>query len=161
MSIRVSAFVSLIIAIAIPLVVGGVGGVATASSIATWYQTLNKPAWNPPNWVFGPVWTLLYVIMGVAAWLIWRSGWHNPKVRLALAFFGAQLLLNLLWSLVFFGLRAPGWAMVDIVVLWALILVTAVRFYQLQPAPGLLLIPYQLWVTFATGLNAAIWQLNR
>ncbi len=161
MSLQVSDIVSLAVAVIIPLVIGGLGGAATAPAIPAWYQGLNKPAWNPPNWVFGPVWTLLYILMGVAAWLVWRQGWDNPQVQGALVIFGVQLLLNLFWSLVFFGLRSPNWAVLEIVVLWGFILVTIVQFYRLEPVAGLLLIPYQLWVTFAAALNAAVWQLNR
>ena len=161
MKLQASHIVSLVVAIAIPLVVGGLGGIATASSIPTWYQGHNKPAWNPPNWVFGPVWTLLYLLMGVASWLIWRRGWDNPQVQAALGLFGIQLLLNLFWSLIFFGLRSPGWALLEIVVLWGFMLATMVQFYRLESTAGLLLIPYQLWVTFAAALNAAVWQLNR
>jgi tryptophan-rich sensory protein len=107
------------------------------------------------------VWTALYVLMGVAAWLVWRQGWDNPQVQVALAIFGVQLLLNLFWSLIFFGLRSPGWAGAEIVVLWGFILATTVLFYRVESVAGLLLIPYQLWVTFAAVLNAAVWQLNR
>jgi tryptophan-rich sensory protein len=161
MKLQASDIVSLVVAVVIPLVVGGLGGVATASAIPTWYQGLNKPAWNPPNWVFGPVWTALYVLMGVAAWLVWRQGGDNPQVQVALAIFGVQLLLNLLWSLIFFGWRSPSWAVLEIVVLWGFILATTVLFYRVESVAGLLLIPYQLWVTFAAVLNAAVWQLNR
>ena len=161
MRLQTSDIVSLVVAVAIPLVVGGLGGIATASAIPTWYQGLNKPAWNPPGWVFGPVWTLLYILMGVAAWLVWRQGWDNPQVQVALAIFGVQLLLNLFWSLIFFGLHSPGWAVLEIVVLWGFILATTIQFYRLEPVAGLLLVPYQLWVTFATVLNATVWQLNR
>ena len=161
MRLQVSDIVSLVVAVVIPLVVGGLGGIATASSIPTWYQGLNKPGWNPPGWVFAPVWTLLYILMGVAAWLVWRQGWDNPQVQVALAIFGVQLLLNLFWSLIFFGLHSPGWAVLEIVVLWGFILATTVQFYRLESAAGLLLIPYQLWVTFAAVLNATVWQLNR
>jgi benzodiazapine receptor len=161
MRLQASDIVSLVVAVVIPLVVGGLGGAATAPSIPAWYQGLNKPAWNPPNWVFGPVWTLLYILMGIAAWLVWRQGWDNPQVQAALAIFGIQLLLNLFWSLIFFGLHSPGWAVLEIVVLWGFILATIVLFYRLESVAGLLLIPYQLWVTFAAALNAAVWQLNR
>ena len=161
MRLQLNHIVSLVVAIAIPLIVGGLGGIATASSIPTWYRTLEKPTWNPPDWIFGPVWTLLYILMGVALWLVWRLGWDNPQVRRALLLFGVQLLFNLLWSLIFFGLRRPDWALLEIVVLWVLILATATQFYRLQPVAGWLLVPYQLWVTFAAGLNAAIWWLNR
>ena len=161
MKSRLNDIISLVVAIAIPLIVGGLGGIATASSIPTWYRTLEKPTWNPPDWIFGPAWTLLYILMGVALWLVWRLGWDNPQVRRALLLFGVQLLFNLLWSLIFFGLRRPDWALLEIVVLWVLILATAAQFYRLQPIAGWLLVPYQLWVTFAAALNAAIWWLNR
>jgi benzodiazapine receptor len=161
MRTRLRELPSVLIAIGIPLAIGAVGGIATSSSLTDWYPALVKPAWNPPNWVFGPVWTLLYIVMGIAAWRVWRTGTANPGVRRALGLFGIQLLFNLLWSLVFFGLRQPGWALVEIVVAWVLILSTLVAFYRLDRAAGVLLIPYQLWVTFATALNAAIWWLNR
>lgn len=153
--------VGLVVAVLIPLAIGAVGGLATSSSVTTWYPTLAKPVWNPPNWLFGPVWTVLYILMGVAAWLVWKEGLSDPAVRLALALFGVQLILNLLWSIVFFGLQRIGWALVEIVATWAFILATLVMFYRLRPPAGLLLIPYQLWVTFATALNATIWWLNR
>ena len=161
MKIQLQDIASLVIAIAIPLGVGAVGGFATSSSVSSWYLTLTKPPWNPPSWVFGPVWTLLYILMGLAAWLVWRLGASDPKVRAALILFGVQLVFNLLWSVLFFGLRSPGWALLEIVLLWALILATLVAFYRLRPAAGWLLVPYQLWVTFATVLNATIWSLNR
>ncbi len=153
--------VSLLIAVAIPLLVGAVGGLATSSSLSDWYPSLVKPSWNPPNWVFGPVWTILYVLMGVAAWRVWRKGPNDPGVRSGLILFGVQLFFNLLWSLVFFGLRMPGGALVEIAITWILILATLVSFYRIDRTAGLLLVPYQLWATFATVLNAAIWWLNR
>jgi tryptophan-rich sensory protein len=152
---------ALLIAIAVPFLAAGLGGAATASSVTTWYPSLRKPAWNPPTWLFGPVWTLLYLLMGVASWQVWRLGQSDRRVRTALGFYGAQLVFNVLWSVLFFGLRRMGWALAEIVVLWALILQTLVRFYRLRPAAGLLLVPYQLWVSFATVLNAALWWLNR
>jgi benzodiazapine receptor len=159
--IQLQDLVGLVVALAVPLAVGGLGGIATSSSVSTWYQTLSRPSWNPPDWVFGPVWTLLYILMGVAMWLVWRSGWDSPEGQMGLILFGVQLLFNLLWSLIFFGLRKPGWALLEIGLLWVLILATLVQFYRLRPGAGLLLVPYQLWVTFATALNAAIWWLNR
>jgi benzodiazapine receptor len=161
MNLQASDIVSLVVAVVIPLVVGGLGGAATAPAIPTWYEGLNKPPWNPPNWVFGPVWTALYILMGVAAWLVWRQGWDNPQVQVALTIFGVQLLLNLFWSLIFFGWRSPSWAALEIVVLWGFILATTALFYRVESVAGLLLIPYQLWVTFAAVLNVTVWQLNR
>jgi benzodiazapine receptor len=153
--------VGLIVAVAIPLIVGAIGGFATSSSVSSWYPELLKPPWNPPNWLFGPVWTALYILMGVAAWLVWREGPGAPGVRGALVLFGVQLLLNLGWSVVFFGLRRIGWALIEIGITWGFILATIIAFYRVRPVAGWLLLPYQLWVSFATLLNGAIWWLNR
>lgn len=153
--------ISLVVALVIPLVVGGIGGFATTSSLSDWYRVIERPSWTPPDWIFGPVWTFLYLVIGVASWLVWRQGWDSPGVRGALSLFGVQLILNLLWSVIFFGLRSPSWALLEIVVLWVMILLTMVQFYRLNTIAGLLFVPYQLWVTFATALNAAIWWLNR
>jgi len=132
------------------------GGRATASSVGTWYRTLTKPAWNPPGWVFGPVWTLLYAMMAVAAWLVWRQvGWGG-----ALAVFGVQLALNVVWSFCFFGRRSPLAGLVDIVLLWAAIALTLVWFWRVNRLAGLLFVPYLWWVTFAAALNFSIWRLN-
>jgi len=151
----------LVIAIALPLVVGGLSGYATAGGVSTWYPTLVKPSFNPPAWVFGPVWTLLYIMMGVAAFLVWRQGPAAEGVRLALAAFVIQIVLNGLWSILFFGLQTPGWALVEIILLWLAIVATLVLFWRVVPAAGVLLIPYLAWVSFATVLNASLWWLNR
>jgi translocator protein len=123
-----------------------------------WYAALAKPAWNPPSWVFGPVWTALYIMMGVAAWLIWDR--HRTAARVALALFVLQLVANAAWSWLFFGLRSPALAFADIVLLWLLILATALAFRRLRPAAAALLLPYLTWVSFAAALNFAIWRLN-
>lgn len=124
-----------------------------------WYAELRKPSWNPPGWVFGPVWTVLYVLMGAAAWLVWRkAGISGAPV--ALGIFVAQLVLNGLWSYLFFGLHRPGAALIDIVALWLLILATLVLFWRVRPLSGSLLIPYLLWVGFASALNYQLWRLN-
>ena len=149
----------LIIAILLPIVVGGLGGIVTGSSVKTWYPTLNKPSWNPPAWLFGPVWTALYAMMGLASWRVWRR--QSPASRRALGWYGVQLGLNSLWSILFFGMRQPGLALAEIVVMWAAILITAIKFARLDRLAGVLMIPYQLWVSFATALNGAIWWLNR
>jgi tryptophan-rich sensory protein len=151
----------LIISIAAPLIVGGLSGYATAGGVATWYPTLTKPPFNPPAWVFGPVWTLLYIMMGIAAFLIWRRGLTTEGVRLALAAFVTQLALNGLWSILFFGMQAPGWALVEIILLWLAITATILLFWRVAPAAGMLLLPYLAWVSFATVLNASLWWLNR
>ncbi len=125
-----------------------------------WYASLNKPAWTPPNWLFGPVWTLLYAMIAVAGWLVWKEAGF-AGARLALTVFALQLVLNASWSWVFFGLRRPDLALVVIVALEVTILALIVLFRAISPLAGLLLVPYALWVAFATALNAAIWQLNR
>lgn len=124
-----------------------------------WYETLVKPAWNPPSSVFAPVWTVLYTSMGVAAWLVWRrAGFAGAGV--ALAAFGAQLVLNAAWSYLFFGLHRPGVAFVDIVALWLLILLVAALFWRVDRRAGALMVPYLVWVGFASCLNFALWRLN-
>jgi len=155
------SLLTLVVAIAVPLLAGGIGGIVTAQAIPTWYQQLEKPAWNPPNWLFGPVWTALYISMGIAAWLVWRQGWEVPRVRIALGVFAVQLLFNLLWSLIFFGWQWTGLALLEITLLWALVGITSLRFFSLKPLAGLLMFPYWLWTSFAAVLNAAIWWLNR
>ena len=153
--------VKLVIAVALPVAVGALSGFATARGVSTWYPTLVKPAFNPPAWVFGPVWTALYVMMGVAAYLVWRQGLGTGGVKVALMAFLIQLGLNGLWSILFFGMQEPGWALGEIVLLWAAIGVTVVLFWRASPAAGALLLPYLAWVSFAAVLNASLWWLNR
>ena len=141
------------------LAVAGVGGAVTALSVDDWYRELTKPPFNPPDWVFAPVWTALYLLMAIAAWRVWRYR-HYPGRRPALVLFAIQLALNLLWSCLFFGLGAVGVALVEIVALWAAILATAAKFVRIDLAAGWLMAPYAGWVSFATVLNAAIWWLN-
>lgn len=140
--------------------VGLLGTPLTLSAIPAWYATLNKPFFAPPNWIFGPVWTLLYFLMGVAFYLIWKQGWQKKKVKTAGLFFLAQLALNFIWSPVFFGLRAPLPGLLIIMAMWALIVMTMKKFYPLSRLGFYLLLPYLLWVSFATLLNAAIVVLN-
>lgn len=125
-----------------------------------WYSQLQKPAWNPPNWIFGPVWTALYTMMAVAAWLIWCRGGFAAQ-RLALGLFLLQLLFNAAWSALFFGLRNPGLAFAEIVVLWLAIIGTVMAFWRTHRVSAVLLLPYLAWVTFAAALNFTLWQLNR
>jgi len=139
-------------------VAAAIGGYATSLGLDAWYRALAKPSWNPPDWVFGPVWTLLYVLMALAAWLVWLRGWK--AARYALALFVVQLILNAAWSWLFFGLRQPGWAFVEIVVLLAAIIATTVAFARVKPIAAWLLAPYLAWVAFAGFLNFAIWRLN-
>jgi tryptophan-rich sensory protein len=145
--------------IGVCLAASGIGSYFTFESVQTWYPTLQKPAWTPPSWVFGPVWTTLYVLMGTAAWRVWRHS--GLAARAALTLFGIQLVLNTAWSGLFFGLRAPGLAFVELVLLWAAILATLLRFRPLDRPAAWLLAPYLAWVTFAGGLNLALWQLNQ
>lgn len=129
-------------------------------TVSDWYFQLDKPAWTPPGYVFGPVWTLLYTAMAVAAWLVWKKSGFSGA-RLALTLFFVQLVLNGLWSWIFFGMHKPGAAFVEILFLWAAILATTLAFWQQQPLAGILFAPYLLWVSFAAVLNGAIWWLNR
>lgn len=149
----------MIISIAICLGAGGLGAIATTPEIDGWYKTIEKPSWNPPGYVFGPVWTALYIMMGVAAWLVWkREGFKKAKVPLVL--FTVQLLLNVVWSWIFFNLHQPGWAFVEIAVLWIAIVATTIAFFKCQKVAGWLMMPYLAWVSFASVLNFTIWQLN-
>jgi len=157
---RISSWAALAGFIALCLAVGALGGWVTASSVATWYPTLTKPSWTPPNSIFGPVWTALYVIMAFAAWLIWRKDTRFAGVRVALILFFAQLALNFLWSLLFFGLRAPGFALIDIVILLLVLILTVWAFFQQSRWAGLIMLPYLVWVAFATALTFTIWRLN-
>jgi len=128
-------------------------------STGGWYAELAKPAWNPPNWVFGPAWTTLYAMMAVAAWLVWQRGGWKPRRR-PLALYLVQLALNALWTPLFFGLHRPGLAFAEIMVLDTALLATVLAFWRARLAAGLLLVPYALWVTFATVLNFTIWRMN-
>ena len=149
-----------IICIFLCLSAGGIGSAFSASAIPTWYATLNKPSFSLPNWLFAPVWTLLYIMMGFAAALVWQKGLQNPRVRTALVIFLAQLILNMVWSVLFFGLRSPLYGFMDSLFLWAMILVTIAQFSKVSTLAAALLIPYILWVTFASGLNLGIFLLN-
>jgi tryptophan-rich sensory protein len=138
---------------------GWTGSLFTRSSVNTWYRQLKRPPWNPPNWVFGQVWGLLYLLMAVSSWLVWRqAGWRDAKFPLLL--FGIQLLLNVTWSAVFFGKRAIGAAFGEILLLWTMTIATAVAFYPISFLAVWLLIPYIAWVGFASYLNFRIWQMN-
>jgi translocator protein len=136
--------------------VGGLAGWATSQAVVDWYPTLVKPSWQPPPWLFGPVWTVLYAMMAVAAWLVWRVG----NARAALMLFGGQLLLNLAWSFLFFGARSPGLALLDIGALWLAIAATIFAFAFKSRIAAYLMVPYLCWVSFASALNASIWSLN-
>jgi len=139
---------------------GFIGSFFTRPAIATWYAELNKPRFTPPDWVFAPVWISLYILMAVAAFLVWRRGLHHQVARRALVFFGVQLVLNALWSFLFFGLRSPLGGLIGISILGIAIILTVQSFLKVSRTAGLLLIPYFLWVSFATGLNLSIWWMN-
>lgn len=149
-----------VICLAIPLSVGAIGALFTARSVDTWYPTLNKPFFNPPNWVFGPVWTLLYILMGIAAYRVWQRRDQIAHIPRIVATFAMQLLLNLIWSFLFFYNQIIGGALFEIVVLLIAIILNARIFYKIDKPAGHLFIPYIVWVIFATALNAAIFMLN-
>lgn len=151
----------LITAIVVSELAGIIGSVFTTPSIPTWYATLARPALNPPAWVFGPVWTTLFALMGIAAFLVWRKGLDRRDVKIALGIFIGQLVLNTLWSIIFFGLHSPGGAFIEIIFLWLAILATIITFAKISRPAAWLLLPYILWVSFAGYLNFSIWSLNR
>lgn len=160
------------VALVAPFLAAAIGGLATSRSISTWYNDLRKPAWNPPSWVFAPVWNGLYLMMGFASWLVWRQrqkagGWfgiggkkERTEIDNALRLYGIHLIFNALWSVIFFGFRRIDWALAEILVLWSLILGTLTRFYRIDARAGWLLVPYQAWATFAAFLNFTIWRMN-
>ena len=145
--------------IALPLGIGGLSGFLTASEISGWYETLQKPSFNPPNYIFGPVWTALYLLMGISLLMVWNTG-TTARKRKALLAFVIQLTLNFLWSILFFRMHRVDLALADIVLLWIAILSMMVYFYGVRKIAAFLQIPYLLWVTFATALNTAILLLN-
>ena len=148
-------WIKLIIAVLICQLAGVFGSLFTSPSIGTWYAQLEKPFFTPPNWVFGPVWITLFTLMGISLYLVW-----NKKDKVSISIFGVQLVLNALWSLLFFGLQNPFYALVEIIILWFAILITIVKFYKIDKRAGLILLPYILWVSIATALNYYVWILN-
>jgi tryptophan-rich sensory protein len=153
-------FIKLIVAILICQGAGIIGSVSTMSSIPTWYATINKPNFTPPNWLFGPVWITLFTLMGISLYLIWNEGLRSKKVREALSIFGLQLVLNTLWSILFFGLKNPFYGLIEIIILWITIVITLIKFYNISKTAGLILIPYINWVSIALILNYYVWVLN-
>jgi tryptophan-rich sensory protein len=157
MQSRRASWIALLVFLTVCFAVAAIGGMVTATSVDTWYPTLAKPAFTPPDRVFGPVWTALYAMLALAAWLVWRRvGWG----AWALWLFFAQLALNLAWSVLFFGWQRIGLALVDMALLLALIALTLVAFWRIDRRAGLLLVPYLLWVAYASALNGAIWLMN-
>ena len=157
---KINEILKLVLSIVLCELAGFLGSLFTAPAISTWYRTLNKPCFTPPNWIFGPVWISLFILMGISLFLVWRRQGH-PKSRIALILFFVQLILNILWSASFFGLRSPLLGLVDIALLWIAILLTIQNVFRVSRIAGLLLLPYILWVSFAAVLNFSLWTLNR
>jgi translocator protein len=156
---NVTSILKLVVAVGLPLAVGAVAGMFTAKAVPEWYATLNQPSFNPPNWVFGPVWTFLYIVMGISFYLVWQTPPGQLR-SMAIAAFFLQLLLNFAWSFLFFYFKQIGSALVEIVLLWLAILTMILIFYRIRPLSAWLNVPYLLWVTFATLLTAAYYKLN-
>lgn len=151
----------LIISIALCQLAGIIGSIFSTPAIPTWYASLNKPLFSPPNWVFGPLWITLFVLMGISLFLVWRKGLEIPYAKSGIMLFNIQLVFNVLWSVVFFGLKSPLGGLIVIIILWILILLTMIEFYKVSELSGALLVPYILWVSFATILNSFLYFLNR
>ena len=150
----------LFISILIPFLVGGIAGFFTTAGVNGWYAVANKPFFNPPNWLFAPVWTALYIMMGIALYLVWKTETTNAVKQTALILFGVQLALNFLWSFIFFYAKQPGWAFADIIAMWIVILLTIIWFGKISTTAAWLLVPYIFWVSFASLLNFYIWKHN-
>jgi benzodiazapine receptor len=153
--------IKLIICLALTFSAALVGSLFTRDAVPDWYATLNKPFFTPPDWLFGPVWTILYLLMAISAFIVWQKGLANPAVRIALILYLIQLILNALWSVIFFGLKLPLSAFIEILLLWSAIVFTILAFARVSITASLLLVPYILWVSFAAVLNFFIWFLNR
>jgi len=158
--VKINYLGKLAISVLICLLAGFLGSIFTTPSIPTWYASLAKPSFNPPNWLFAPVWTMLFILMGISAFLVWQKGLKKKGVKKALGFFLAQLIFNVLWSFFFFKFHSPFLALLDIIILWFLILLTIFKFFKINNTAGLLLIPYLLWVSFASILNYFVYKLN-
>ena len=156
----VKDIVKLVLSIIFCQAAGGIGSLFTAPAIPTWYASLKKPAFNPPNWLFSPVWITLFLLMGISLYLVWHKGFQTPGVKFALVVFFIQLALNTLWSILFFGAKTPFFAFLEIILLWCAILLTILLFYKISRPAALLLTPYIAWVSFAAVLNYFLWRLN-
>ena len=159
-SARKFNFVAFIINLAIPLSIGAIGAYFTASSVDTWYRTISKPSFNPPNGIFGPVWTSLYIMIGISAYLVWQKRARIEQFPRTVAIYLIQLVLNLMWSFIFFYAHELGMALIEIIMLLIVIIINARVFYKIDKTAGLLFIPYILWVSFATVLTYSIFSLN-
>jgi benzodiazapine receptor len=153
--------VKLICSVAVCILIGFLGSFATRGSVTSWYADLSRPSFTPPDWTFGVVWPILYMMMGISAFMIWNMGFDKTEVKVALVIFGLQLVLNGLWTPIFFGLHLIGLALVEIIVMWAAILLTIISFWKISKPAALLLLPYIFWVSFAIVLNASLFILNR
>jgi benzodiazapine receptor len=158
--IKVRSIPKLIAAVLLCVIVGSLGSLVTITGPNSWYASLEKPFFAPPNWIFAPIWVILFVLMGIALYLVWECGVQRRKVQIALAVFGVQFVLNVLWSFLFFGLKSPFLGLVDIILLWIMIAITIVLFHQIKKSAAYLLLPYIVWVSIATALNYAIYVLN-
>jgi translocator protein len=156
---KTSNILPIIICLAVPMIVGTISGIATSGNITTWYATLNKPDFNPPNYLFGPVWTGLYLLMGISLFMVWRSPSGDAR-NYALAVFAIQLVLNFAWSFIFFHFKQVGWALFEIILVWISILAMIIIFHRINKTAAFLQIPYFIWVSFASVLNGFIWRLN-
>ncbi len=157
---RFREILKLVASVLLCQIAGFLGSLFTTPAISTWYATLKKPFFTPPNWIFSPVWISLFILMGISLFFVWRRTDH-PKFKIAFIFFFVQLILNVLWSIFFFGLKLPLLGLVDIVLLWIAILLTIQHFSIVSKFAGMLLLPYLVWVSFATLLNFSLWILNR
>lgn len=156
---NISSTQKLIISLIATIGIGSLGGIFTIAEIPTWYAGLNKPSFNPPNWLFGPVWTSLYTMMGIAIYLVWKQPETEIRKK-AIQLFIVQFVLNFFWSIIFFSLHSIGAALIEIIVMWIFILLTIIQFSKLSKPAAWLLVPYIAWVSFATLLTASIWKLN-
>lgn len=157
---KVKSPYKLITSLAIPQLAGLIGSAFTSPAIPTWYASIIKPEFSPPNWIFAPVWISLYFLMGISLYIVWDKGFQRKDVRTGMSVFCVQLALNAIWSVLFFGLRSPFLAFVNIVFLWIMIALSIYLFHRISRTAGLLLVPYILWVSFAAILNYAIWIIN-
>ena len=158
-NVKINDILKLVISMVLCQLAGFLGSLFTTPAIPTWYKTLKKPFFTPPDWIFGPVWISLFILMGISLFMVWRKQDH-PQFKIALIFFFIQLIFNILWSAAFFGLRSPLLGLIDIVLLWVAILLTIQHCLRISRMAGLLLLPYIIWVSFAVVLNFSLWILN-
>lgn len=158
--IKIQSYPKLAAAILFCVIAGSIGSLVTITGPGSWYATLQKPFFAPPNWVFAPVWITLFILMGIALYLVWQCGTENREVKIALWIFGVQFALNVIWSFLFFGLESPLLGFIDIILLWVMIVVTIRAFYWVKKSAAYLLIPYIAWVSIASVLNGAVYFMN-